>query len=170
MLALPAAIAALALAAPRVLPLLPDPFPIHDEQRTYHVFAGLTNWRPGEIWPASPLMLSGIGHRKNKRRVLLTGGIGFRAYAAGPGTHVIDRYGLSDPLLARIAVIDKKAWMPGHFSRATPPGYLKTHRVGENRIEHPELAELYEKIALITRAPLLSSGRLKAIALLNLGH
>jgi arabinofuranosyltransferase len=93
--------------------------------------------------------------------------VGMFGHAAGPGMYVVDRFGLGDPLLARLPVTG--AWRIGHFPRELPDGYIQTLRVGTNQISDPGLREFYESLSLITRAPIWSGPRWRAIARMNLG-
>ncbi len=96
--------------------------------------------------------------------------VGYFGYFAGPGVHVVDVYGLADPLLARIPFVPDGAWRPGHYRRPLPDGYLETLATGENRLADPALAEAWEAVRLATRAPLLAPGRWRAILALNTGR
>jgi hypothetical protein len=114
-------------------------------------------------------------------RVGVLGAIGVGGYYAGPRAHVFDFYALADPLLARLPMVaadpifpsflaaaghppPRRPWRVGHYLRAFPPGYLETAVTGRNTIRDPEIAALWEKVRLATRAPLGAEGRLKAIA------
>jgi hypothetical protein len=91
--------------------------------------------------------------------------------------------GLTDALLARLPIWRDGAflapqepppgmalpWRIAHFRRPIPDGYLETLASGENRLASPALRECWEQLALITRAPLLAPGRLRAILRAQLG-
>jgi arabinofuranosyltransferase len=99
--------------------------------------------------------------------------IGYFGYAAGPSKIIIDYAALSDPLLSRLPACNLTpagSWRSGHFFRSLPPGYLESMESGENRIEDPGLHRYYEKIRIVTRAPLFSAERLATIVGLNLGR
>jgi arabinofuranosyltransferase len=99
--------------------------------------------------------------------------IGYFGYAAGPGKIIIDYAALTDPLLARLPacnLVPPGSWRSGHFFRSLPPGYLASLESGQNRIEDPGLHEYYERVRLVTRAPLLSPGRFATIVGMNLGR
>lgn len=85
--------------------------------------------------------------------------IGVGGYRAGPSVHVVDRWALADPLLARLPVDDPLQWRIGHFRRELPAGYLETLQSGVNVILNPEIARYYERIRQVTRGPLYSPGR-----------
>jgi arabinofuranosyltransferase len=115
--------------------------------------------------------------------VLVADGMGFTGYFAGPVPHLLDPMGLTDPLLARLPIWRDRAflapqklaqgmsipWRIGHFVRAIPAGYEATLASGVNQIASPALAECWETLALITRAPLTAPGRWRAILRANLG-
>ncbi|GAC1627625.1 MAG: hypothetical protein NVS9B10_16790 [Nevskia sp.] len=92
---------------------------------------------------------------------------GITGYTAGPTVHLVDRHALSEPLLARLPIAG--GWRIGHFERRLPPGLLESLRTQQNRIADPGLAQLYERLNLVTRGPLWSWPRFKAIAFLNGG-
>jgi arabinofuranosyltransferase len=98
--------------------------------------------------------------------VLLIHSIGFLGYVAGPEIYLLDIYALSDPLLARLPAAE--GWRIGHFRRDIPEGYIESLHEGKNKIVDPKLANLYDRIVLITRGDLFSLDRIKAIIALNL--
>lgn len=101
----------------------------------------------------------------SSRRVFVAGVIGMRGYYAGPETHVIDYYALSDPLLARLEGDGRV----GHYERHVPAGYVRTIRTGENHLKSEGLHRFYDKLATITTGDLWSPERLGTIVRLNLG-
>ncbi len=91
-------------------------------------------------------------------------------YVAGPDVYIIDRFALTNPLLARLPakyVVPK--WRIGHFERRIPEGYEETLRTGENRLTDPLLAEYYEHLTVVTQGPLFTWERLKTIARFHWG-
>jgi arabinofuranosyltransferase len=140
---------------------------------TYGIVDREETWPPGALWqemegPPTP--------------VAVRGNLGYLGYYAGPGIHILDIYALGDPLLARLPAVERdpfllilnqrlahKNWRVGHFVRKVPLGYVETLITGENRIRDPHLAAYYDRIALVTRGPLLDRRRLAAIWDLNLG-
>ena len=97
------------------------------------------------------------------------GNVGFLGYYAGPAVHIIDRNGLTDPLLARLPVRDPADWRIGHFRRDVPAGYADTLRGGQNVIEDANLAAYFDVLARVPRGPLGSTERLREIWQLNRG-
>jgi len=101
------------------------------------------------------------------QRVATRDQVGIFGFAAGPDLHVVDWLALGDPLLARLPCM--RGWTIGHFRREIPAGYIDTLRSGELRIQDPGLREFYSDLILVTRGPLVSAARLRAILRLNLG-
>jgi arabinofuranosyltransferase len=109
----------------------------------------------------------GIEARESGQRVTIYKNIGYYGFFAGPGVHVIDPYGLGDPLLARLPFDASHRWGPGHFLRPVPDGYPQA-AVDEGQISEPEIAAYWAKIELVTRGPLLDRRRLAEIVRMNL--
>lgn len=107
--------------------------------------------------------------RKRKVEVIERGAAGAFGFYAGPGVHVVDWYGIGDPLLARLPVDDPTSWRIGHFYRSLPAGYLETLESGEMQFQNPNLATYYQKLALVTQGPLFDPDRLAEICHLNIG-
>lgn len=97
------------------------------------------------------------------------GSIGFVGYYAGPEVYIIDVNALTDPLLARLPMMDMDSWRIGHFTRDYPAGYVDTIKSGRNRIADPSLAEYFDKMKIITSGQLLSAERLTTILQMNIG-
>lgn len=95
--------------------------------------------------------------------------LGFPGFKAGPNVHVVDKNVLSDPLMARLPIIDPVHWRIGHFERTVPQGYLETLEFGNNVIENEDLALYYEKLELILSGDLFSKERLIEIWNMNIG-
>jgi arabinofuranosyltransferase len=106
----------------------------------------------------------------SRKGVAVEGAIGMFGYYAGPGIHIIDDMALSDPLLSRLPMTDLSKYRPGHFLRALPDGYEATVYEGKNEIVDPDLARYWEVISLVTRGPLWSAGRWRAIGGLMRGR
>ena len=111
--------------------------------------------------------------------------VGMVGYYAGPGLHIIDLNALTDAFLARLPATPH--WRIGHFERQMPAGYQATveHCLSltfpnaavavpqtpcisspsyRNDIDDPRLAALYDRLALLTQAPLMDRNRLLALA------
>jgi arabinofuranosyltransferase len=91
--------------------------------------------------------------------------VGMPGYALGRGRHFIDLLGLGDPLLARLPA--DRRWRIGHYQRVVPDGYFQSVLTGSNRIADPALAAYYDVIREVTRGPLFTTRRWKAIVELN---
>jgi arabinofuranosyltransferase len=163
---------------------------IIDERSFYYPFTGLVPVLKGAR--VQDFGLSQHGARWRQRGVphaQVFGAVGLIGFHAGPGVHIIDPNALADPLLARLPA--KPGWQIGHFVRDLPKGYMETverclaviypnaavvvptttcvtssSRV--NAIEDPRVAALYDRVALITQAPLFDRRRLWAIVQMHL--
>jgi arabinofuranosyltransferase len=91
--------------------------------------------------------------------------VGMPGYVLGRGYHIIDPLALGDPLLARLPA--RPRWRIGHYQRTLPEGYFESVLTDSNRIADPEIAAYYERIREVTRAPLFTMRRWKAIVELN---
>jgi arabinofuranosyltransferase len=109
--------------------------------------------------------------RKNQdeKFVVQTMSIGMLGFHCGPHIHIIDLYGLTDPLLARLPILEDPNWRIGHFIRKVPVGYRESIATGTNRIQERDLAELHDVLTLINQGPLLSGERLLEIVKINMG-
>ncbi len=110
--------------------------------------------------------------------LVLEGAIGELGYYAGPRLTVLDYYGLTDPLLARMPALrfdpfgavrkpEASNWRVGHFLRAIPEGYLQSLMTGEDHIRDRDIGQWSSRLDLITRGPLGSGERLREILRLN---
>jgi arabinofuranosyltransferase len=103
--------------------------------------------------------------RDGVRRVVEYGAVGMTGFFAGPDVHIIDRFALADPLLARRPAIYGSRI--GHFERRIPEGYPATLRTGKNRIQNRRTAAYYDLLARVTQGPLWTWDRWQAIWRLN---
>jgi arabinofuranosyltransferase len=102
--------------------------------------------------------------------IALVSAAGMRAFFAGPRVHVIDRYGLGDPLMARLPPDPARPWRIGHIHREPPEGYRETLRSGVNQMRDDALVELVTILHRITREPIWSAERWRAIWDFNTGR
>ena len=159
---------------------------IADERRYYFGATGLFNGAADWSRPVADFIRPGVEARRGKAPLIIEGAVGVRGFYAGPAVHLVDFHGLCDPLLARLPAVARdpdyadfmirlihrppdQPWRIGHFRRALPPGYVTTLLEGGNVIAEPGLAELFDRLRLVTRGPLWSRDRLLAIVQLNLG-
>jgi arabinofuranosyltransferase len=116
------------------------------------------------------------------RPVVLVPAVGTFGWYARDGLHIVDLYGLGDPLLARLPALRPDpllgrfaprlaalGWRQGHFIRRLPEGYFATLLTGDNHLRDPDLARYWDDVALVTRAPLFAPGRWAAIVRLARG-
>lgn len=109
----------------------------------------------------------GLALRDRPEAVFVRANMGFLGYAAGTEKILIDRLGLTDPLLARLP--SRAIWRIGHFPRRVPEGYAESAASPTTGILDPEVAATDAMLRSITRDPLLDPDRLHAIAIMNLG-
>ncbi len=146
---------------------------ITDERRYYYPYTGLLTASRGVTMPNHRWFHLGQQARDDARegpqsRVRFTDAAGFIGYAAGPDVHYVDRWGLGDPLLARLPA--ERPWQVGHYGRQPPEGYIETLITGKNVIRDAGAAAYFEKLRLITEGPLWSRDRWRAIVGMNLGR
>lgn len=134
---------------------------ITDERGFYFQMTGL--------FTANESLFENPEFKKNQRVVIIHGVIGFNGIFRGSSTHIIDIFGLSDPLLARLPAKYNKNWRIGHFRRQFPTGYLESVKQERNLLTDPVTKDFYEAIRIVTQAPLFSVERLNNIVRLNLG-
>jgi hypothetical protein len=151
---------------------VPAQGPIHEKSIAHLYLRRDLSWAPTET--AEQFRRAGERHRELASRdpgsyVGLMDVIGFAGFAAGSKVILIDRYGLADPLLARLPLDPHTHWRIGHLPRKLPPGYLFARRTGSLEQMEPPLREYYAKLALLVSGPLLSWERLRAIVGFNLG-
>jgi arabinofuranosyltransferase len=94
--------------------------------------------------------------------------VGMVGFSIGPGYHIIDKLALADPLLARLPAY--RRWRVGHYERPVPDGYLASVIDDANRVRDPRVHALYDVIREVTRGPLFSARRWRAIVTLNTLH
>jgi arabinofuranosyltransferase len=138
--------------------------------------AALLNYAPGVALPHHAAYLAGLRFREAPERVHVGGPgprlgpmVGYSGYTSGPGKHIIDLLGLTDPLLARMPIGTNAGWRPGHFFRALPAGYRESIEQRANLVRDPDLHAYYDVLLEITRGPLFSGHRMVAIWRLNTG-
>jgi len=147
---------------------LTDARGVTDERAHYHQFSNPLCRVARQRMPSYKGVEWGLEQRVNGvtgvQRVLV---VGMRGFYAGPKLHLIEGYGLEDPLLARLRMPAGTTWRIGHFPRPIPPGYIETLMAGRNHIADPAIARYYDELALVTRGPIWSARRFGAILALN---
>ncbi len=108
-------------------------------------------------------------HREG-RKVAVLSAVGFAGLASGRDVTIIDRWALTDPLLARLSPAAGEELRIGHLVRELPAGYETVRATGSLEALHPALREYYRRLRLVVAGPLWSRERLAAIAGFHLGR
>ncbi|HET9905417.1 MAG TPA: hypothetical protein VFQ23_02215 [Anaerolineales bacterium] len=143
---------------------------IADERFGYYRYSNLLLFSRDQDFQLYEFAQYGIYLRREKIPLATIPAIGMVGYYAGPGTYIIDKLGLGDPLMARLKRTDPKNWQIAHIERNVPDGYGDSIENNENRINDPALAEYYDKLLLITRGDIWSAQRWEAIWKMNTGQ
>ena len=146
---------------------------VNDERGFYYNNSGLLRSSPGEIFPDHEFARRALELISNADKPVFVadmGPVGYAGYFGGKRLHLVDHYGLVDPLIARLPGIWLDKWRTGHTHRMVPRGYLKTLRTGQNQIENLNLAKWYDHVLDLTRSPLTAPGRIREIIRFNLGE
>jgi arabinofuranosyltransferase len=146
--------------------------PLATDVAFYHPASGLSKWRPGRAFPFDRfLSVFDAEHCASLRTVEFSvggSGGGLHSFCRGPESHLIDQIGITDPLMARLALPIRGAFHPAHVPKPLPVGYLESVRTGENRFAAPDLAAFYAKVRTIVSGPLFSRERWRYVVELNL--
>jgi arabinofuranosyltransferase len=105
---------------------------------------------------------------RDRKAAFVVSAAGMPGYFAGPLPHLVDMFALSDPLLARLPA--RGAVRVGHYERMIPEGYLETLTTGEDHFRDRALAAYHAHLVTITRGPLFTAARWRAIAEMLLGR
>lgn len=147
-------------------------FGVHDARAEFFRHTSLINAdtmnpaRRDHPWTGSGHKLREAVARDPHLRVQPIDAIGLSGYYAGPGVHIVDRWALADPLLARMPA---SVGAVGHYTRAIPTGYLESLSTGKNFIGDPVIADYYDRLSLVVRGALFTKERWRAIWALNSG-
>jgi hypothetical protein len=144
------------------------PTGITDERRYYYPQSGLLTAKRGVVMPDHKWTHMGEELAAKHERLFMTDAAGFIGYAAGPGVHFVDKYGLGDALIARLPA--DVPWRIGHYVRRVPDGYPESILGHTNVIRDPGVNAYYERIRQITEGPIFSRERLRTIVRMNLGR
>ncbi len=164
-------------AGPRTPEEAIDAHGVSDERAFYAPWAGLragpqdatlrtykrSQW--GLAWRQRALSARAEG--RSGRFLVTADAIGYAGFYAGPDVHIVDRPALADPFLARLPVAQEPAWRIGHFFREIPDGYLESLKTERNALRDPAHRALYDDLSRITRGPLWTLERWRAIWELN---
>jgi arabinofuranosyltransferase len=148
--------------------VLTDAHGVTDERAHWHRFSNPLCREAGQRMPSYAGVEWGLQQRAaGFRHVQRVNVVGMRGYYAGPGLHLLEGFGLEDPLLARLPMQAGTTWRIGHFPRPIPAGYIETLTSGQNHIADPAIARYYDQLALVTRSPIWSAHRFATIVKLN---
>lgn len=115
-------------------------------------------------WVADALKVRASG-----KRVSVYRNIGYYGFFAGPGVHILDPYGIGDPLIGRMPFTEGMGyWSSGHFYRKVPEGYTEA-ALDAGTIKDPAIQAYWQKLELVTRGPIFSGARLAEVVRFNLG-
>ncbi len=144
------------------------PTGITDERRYYYPQSGLLNARRGVPMPNHKWIDMGHELAATGATFFSTDAAGFIGYAAGPGVHFIDKYGLGDALIARLPA--EVPWRIGHFRRRVPDGYEESIKARRNLIRDAGVAAYYDRLQIIAAGPIWSAERFRTILAMNMGR
>lgn len=150
---------------------------IDTKWRVFNEGSALINWQPGKQMPDHIWYHEGERFRGPSQKVHVGGAfggeaIGYFGFAAGPELYIIDKVGLSDPLLSRLPASQPEyidQWKSGHFHRDIPNGYIESIENDCNMIQDADLRQYYDAVRIITRGPLFSVDRFRVIWNMNIG-
>ncbi len=141
---------------------------IADERGVYFQAVGLlpvlthSRFQPFYRW-----VRWGREQRARQPELVVFGTPGMFGFYAGPLAHIVDYYGLCDPLLSKLPIYSSRTWRVGHYGRSVPSGYIETLQSGENRIAHPKVRELYRVTKILSQDPIWSYERFREILKMN---
>ncbi|MCE2447407.1 MAG: hypothetical protein J4F35_03165 [Candidatus Latescibacteria bacterium] len=144
---------------------------ISDERAAYHRGTSIMDYiafRRGdaEIYPDHPSARLGKIIARSQVPVIHLCDMGMAPFFARTDQKLIDVYGYSDVLQARLPGLNSR---PSHIMRRLPDGYLESIAANEARITDGQLNRYYEQLRLVTQSEnLFADGRLKAILTVNL--
>lgn len=131
-----------------------------------------TGWRTASGWrrgPAVEDLIEKINRVKDANpRAFSHDAIGLVGFYTGPDRYIIDVLGLADPFLSRLPAT--RPWRIGHYSRVVPDGYFESVFEDRTLIADTEKASLYNLLRVVTRDPIWSARRWRAIVALNTGR
>ena len=144
---------------------------VGDERMYFFQQSSLLHRAPGKEMPTTGLAERGRKYRALDKPVTrVHGTVGATGYFSGPKVHLIDYYGLGDPLTARLPAGYSPEWVIGHFGRNVPEGYKESAASDINKISDKSLAQYYDHLKRITRGPLWSPERWRTIWRMNRGE
>ena len=138
----------------------------------YYPASAVSNWRPGRSFPFAVFLSVRDGpHCESLRTasftVALSGG-GLNAFCRGPESYLFDPVGITDPLMARLSLPIRGAFVPAHLQKPIPVGYVESLRSGQDRFADRDLGAFWEKVRTVVSGPLFTAQRWRYIVELNL--
>ncbi len=152
---------------------LSDTKRINDERAWYFPNVGLLSRSRYEPYPTVQGYQDGLAARAEGMKdfyVIPVNNIGVYGYYAGAGVHIIDQFGLADPLLARLPAEREINFYIGHFHRRVPAGYISTIYSHKDLFQNEDLGRYYQQLHLIVSGKLFSVERWTAIWKMNTGQ
>ena len=106
-----------------------------DERAYYAPAFGVFSVGRQGLAPEDPDLMLGLqsararavaaAERRPFEQVIPAHAVGWLGYASGPRVHIVDAYGLVDPVIARQPGVAGAPVRPGHVERVLPEGYLE---------------------------------------------
>lgn len=87
--------------------------------------------------------------------------VGWLGYSQGPELHIVDAYGLVDPVIARAPLEPGKPLRPGHLQRVLPDGYVQYLVTGDAAALRPSFAAWAVPQRYVVEAPVFDAARLR---------
>ena len=157
--------------APTINPISNNPWDergIADERAFYASNSALSRARRGVLIPDDARRERGEAMAASDVRGAV-GQLGVTSFFAPPTAIIVDDHGLTDALVVRLPVVDKKNWRIGHFRRDIPAGYLESLSQGRNLVADERIARLYDQVKRVVSGPVWNWERWKDIVRLNFG-
>ena len=142
---------------------------VADERAFYYELTGLLRQQGAGQQPDNLWVAEGIAARRQQMPLAIRDNLGLFGYHAGPRVHVLDEFGLADPLLARLCPRAGERWRAGHQPRSISADYRRTLERSQVAMGDANLARYLNQLWLVTRGELWSGARLAAIWRLNTG-
>ena len=111
-------------------------------------------------WPVLPAKQQDYLKKNDYREICGAAGIGALMY---PEIMWIDVCALADPFISQLPGMSDVNWRTGHIVRKIPTNYGEYLLGRVSRIADPQLQPLLDDVRLISKAPIFSSERFKAI-------
>jgi arabinofuranosyltransferase len=138
----------------------------------YHKVSNLLFYRYGDypfykiLGMESAAHCRALGQQREMKIHLSSGGL--LSCCMARQQRILDVYGLSEPLVARLPTPDVRGgFRPAHIVKRLPQGLEASYISGHNELKDPQLRIYYDKIRLVSRAPLFSAARWTCIWELN---